>query len=344
MEMNKKIILFLLFLIILFSLANIWVVQIYDVSHFPIHRSLTFDEEMRTDYRFKIEGKALQIVAIGDSSIRELDEEIFSESIGMKSAIFSAPGSGSAYWYLFIRNQIIPARSDQDYVILFFRSSTLTAPDYLVKGHYFVRLEEIAGRQDKDVYDLAINGLKNRWVKFAEKYIPLFTFRSEIYFNTVQQIRYYLPEVVLDQDVLSVNQAYDEVFDDVQINDLMWEEFLQNVESTLYSPAALDFSARVERSFLPGMIKDLAKSGATPVFVRVKNKEHAEGQTDSDELIEYLEDLKKYLEQNGCIYLDLAGVEELTVNMYRDSIHINPENAQKVTEIIAEEIKQSIQP
>lgn len=336
--MNKKLLFHIAFTFLLFTLVNIWVIQFFDLNNFPIRRSVTFDEYIRTDYLERIESEKPEIVAIGDSAIRQLDDAVFSEISGYKSLFFSAPGSGSAYWYLFIRNEILRARHYPKYVLVFFRGTTLTAPEYRVTGNYFIRLEEIAAPKDADVFDKAINSRKNQWMLMLEKYIPIFTYRSEIYSNIVQDFRNYLPEKILNSEVNTIDQAYDEIFDDAQINDLLWEEYFLNIDAVLYQPKALNFIARVDRSFLPNMMQDLRAVEITPVFVRVKYRTHAEGKKDSPALISYLGELEAYIEENGGIYVDLAQVETLSTEMFRDNFHIDADYAGTATGIIAIEI------
>ncbi len=337
--MNKKTLFYIAFTFLLFTIVNVWVVQFYDLNDFPIQRSVTFDEYIRTDYLERIENEKPEILAIGDSSIRQFNDSVFSEISGFRSSFFSAPGSGSAYWYLFIRNEILHARYYPKYVLVFFRGTTLTVPEFRVNGNYFIRLEEIAVPKDVDVFDKAVNSRKNQWMLMLEKYIPIFAYRSEIYFNIVQSFRNYVPEKILGCDVNSIDRAYDIVFDDAQINDLLWEEHLLNIESVLYQPKALNFIARVDHSFLPDMIQDLRAAEITPVFIRVKYRSHAEGEKDSSALISYLSELEAYIEKNGGMYVDLAQVEALSAEMFRDNFHIDEDYAGTATEIIAAVIR-----
>ena len=100
--------------------------QAYEVDSYPVEKAESFDEYIRTDYREKINKEKSQIVIIGDSAIRELDQDIFTQVIGKKTLLFSAPGTGSAYWYLFMRHQVLEADIQPEYIFFFFRNVTLT--------------------------------------------------------------------------------------------------------------------------------------------------------------------------------------------------------------------------
>ncbi|MCD6355695.1 MAG: hypothetical protein J7L66_00295, partial [Anaerolineaceae bacterium] len=321
--MTKRNVNFFIILSILFVGVNIWVIQAFKIEGFPIRRAVTFDDYIRMDYRDRIDNEKPKIVAIGDSAIRQLDDAVFTKESGMKSTFFSTPGSGSAYWYLFIRNEMISARHKPDYLLVFFRGTMLTEPEYRVTGDYFIRLEEIATPSDGDVFEMAINSRKHAWVRICEQYIPLFAYRSEIYFNIVQWFRDLVSEKILGNDKTILNRAYDSVFDDEQINDLLWEEYLLNVDAALYRKEALDFSSRESKSFLPYIIRDLKLMGIKPVFIRVKYRSHAMGESDQPGLLTYLSNLKVYIEEKGGIYIDLVKVDALTADMYRDNFHFD---------------------
>lgn len=87
------------------------------------------------------------------------------------------------------------------------------------------------------------------------------------------------------------------------------------------------------------MMQELRTKEIIPVFVRVKYRTHAEGKKDSPALISYLGDLEAYIEENDGIYVDLAQVETLSIEMFRDNFHIDADYAGTATGIIAAEIK-----
>ena len=232
----------------------------------------------------------------------------------------------------------LPASHHPDYFILFFRETSLTIPEYLVQGDYFSRIDEIASPADADVYHLAVNIRKDRIERLAEKYIPLFAFRSEIYLNTVTWSRTLVPNWLLGLEPDAVSAAYDSVFDDEQINDLLWEEFQLNVDDVLYRQDEFMFEDKVAVSFFPALVRDLKSMGITPVFARVRYRSHAEGEQDSPEMKAYLESLKIYLESRGAVFVDLSTAEGLTSDMYTDNFHLDAEQSDNFSRVLAEEI------
>jgi len=338
----KKYVLGLLIFTVSFLAVNLRVMDQFMIGSLPIDSVNTFAPNLRTTYRVEIQEKQPEVVAIGDSAIRKYSEPVFSLNSGMDTLIFSAPGSGSVYWYSFFRNQVLPASQSVRYVLFFFRDTTLTVPEFLVKGEYLVRLEEVAGAKDRDIYEIAINNRKSSLVRWLENYVPMYAMRSDIYFKMTQAFRNILPEMIVACDANCVNMAFDTIFDMLQLNSLLWEEQFLIVNDILYTDAQLDFSAQAADSFLPMMIEDAATHNITPVFVRVKYRSHAEGEQDDPLLAQYLDDLADYVEEEGGVYVDLSKDDQIKAEMYDDGVHINTQFAPFVTRVVAKEITQAL--
>jgi hypothetical protein len=333
--MAKKLIIFLAFFIAIFIPTNQAVLNRYAVQY-PLENIRSFKADFRADYRAVINREQPRVVVIGDSAIRELNEAVFSDVLERKTLIFSAPGSGSAYWYLFFRHQVLEAQKPPDMVLFFFRGATLTEPDYLVDGNYRIRLEEVASSEDADVYALAVGKNQNALVDLLERYLPLFAYRSEIYQQLVAQVRNGLPGWLLKCDALCVDNAFDQVFDDSQINAVLWEDLLREMDKSIDKPENYDFTIRVGSSLLPLILKDARNAGILPVFVRVEYRSQAAGKAEDDLTMEYMQELQHYVQQNGGLYIDPAKSGGLEPEMYRDEIHLNDENAAAASAIIAQ--------
>jgi hypothetical protein len=333
-EWTRTLFCFLLFLV----LVNLWVISTFNISAYPLKHAETFDGAMRSDYRDTISKEKPEIIVLGDSSISHLSDEKIADMTGKSTMVFAMPGTGSAYWYLFIRNQLFLADHRPDYFILFFRDSMLTVPEYRVKGEYFIRLEEIATVWDEDVYDLAINYKKPATLKFLERYVPIISYRNEIYSQWIQWSRNFLPELMMGVNKAEVDSSFEKVFGRQQINAQLWEEYQLNIDSLLYAATALDFSDNLRESFLPAILRELNMMGIQPVFVRVKYRSHALGEKDDPTLLEYLADLEAYLQKTGARYVDLTAVAGLSADMYADNFHIQPQAEDQATAVIAAEI------
>jgi len=332
---KKKLIIASLSFLILFYVANIGAVNAFDIPTLPISAAKTFDAEMRADYREQIDRQEPEVIILGDSSISFLNAEIVSDLLGKKTMVFAFPGTGSAYWYLFIRNQLFLAKHRPQYFILFFRDSTLTAPTYRVQGEYLIRLEEMASDWDEDVYQLAINAPKPEIMQVLEAYIPLLAYRMDIYAAFIEFSRGFLPFIIFQSSEKDLNSEYESVFERERINDQLWEVELRNQDISLYSQEALNFSGNVYRSFLPAIIRDLRMMGIKPIFVRAKYRSHAAGDADSQMLSRYMKDITQFFKEENLIYTDLSTEKGLTVDMFEDNFHIRPTASDSASHIVA---------
>jgi hypothetical protein len=335
--MTKTLIIFAAVFIAIFIPLNQAVLNRYDVPY-PLENIRSFKADFRTDYRAMINREQPRAVVIGDSAIRELDEAVFSDVLERETLIFSAPGSGSAYWYLFFRHQVLQAQNPPDVVLFFFRGATLTEPDYLVNGSYRIRLEEVASSEDDDVYALTVGQNQNALVNLLERFLPLFAYRSTIYQDWVTFVRNWLPGLLFDCGNACVDEAFDQVFDDNQINAVLWEDLQRELDKSIGGPENYDFNARLGSSLLPLILKDARNAGILPVFVRVEYRSQAAGEPEDDLMLEYMQELQHYIQQNGGLYIDPARFGGLEPEMYRDEIHLNDEDAAAASAIIAQVI------
>ena len=337
--MHPKIKLLGIYMLVFFAVANIIVVYCYEISTLPISEKTTFHPDLRTDYREQIEKEKPEVIILGDSAISYLDEEIVSEVIGKKTKVFAFPGTGSAYWYLFIRNQVFLARHRPEFLLVIFRDSMLTVPAYRVQGEYFTRLEEVASDWDQDVYALAINNIKPKLMRIADSYIPLLSYRNEIFREYIHWARNFVPALFSIAGEMEINNAYETVFEREQINDQLWELQFMNQETILYTAQSMDFSANVRESFLPAMIRDLMMMDIKPIFMRAKYRSHTTDTAVAPELEAYLDNLSAYFGDAGVLFADLSQEPRLTESMFADNFHIHSSAGRAASQITAENIR-----
>jgi hypothetical protein len=169
-----------------------------------------------------------------------------------------------------------------------------------------------------------------------ERFLPLFAYRSTIYQDWVTFVRNWLPGLLFDCGNACVDEAFDQVFDDNQINAVLWEDLQRELDKSIGGPENYDFNARLGSSLLPLILKDARNAGILPVFVRVEYRSQAAGRAEDDLTMEYMQELQHYIQQNGGLYIDPAKSGGLEPGMYRDEIHLNDENAAAASAIIAQ--------
>ncbi len=299
---------------------------------FPREPGPILDRKIRFSHLRHINEYQPQIVLLGDSTlVLGVDAEALAEQTGKSVYSIGIPGSASALWYLLIKNSIAEAAHQPEYVLVVFRDTILTAPAYRVQGSYFELLDEYARRNEPVLIEKSFVNLMNPLEIAAEKYFPLYVFRSDIRRRIDAFIRYLAPSLFgCGGDCTDF--ALGELFEGADMEPRALVEAVGAAESLLYTPEQLDFELQVDRSLLPDMIEIANANGFRLVFVRIKVES---GMGDDPKLGKYIEDLKNYLDEQGVPLLDFGDDPRLTSDLFRDPIHFNDEGRQLFTRLVA---------
>ena len=77
------------------------------------------------------------VVLLGDSMLEtRIDEQVLRETAGIKFEKMAYPGSGSASWWLILKNYIAPQTYPPRTIVIFFRNMQLTLADYHTHGRF----------------------------------------------------------------------------------------------------------------------------------------------------------------------------------------------------------------
>jgi hypothetical protein len=326
---------YLAFLVILIAIS--WVVIPIRLNlAFPRQPGPNFNKRARTFYITILNKTKPDIVLLGDSTLLDgVDPDLLSQLMGKKAASFDVPGSASAFWYILLKNSIVPAKHHPEAVVVIFRSTMLTAPGYRVHGGYFERLYEFAGPQESVLLERAYLNQMSPLAFWAEKYFPLYSAREKIRRKIDAAIRYTTPSW-LRCDVECTDKSMYAVFTSADLEPGQLRNAVATAESYLSTPAQLDFSSQVEKSFLPEMIRLTKEQGIQLIVVRLKNKMTGIDNSETAAGQKYISDLSTYLDQQGVIFLDYGVEPRLTREYFRDDLHLNPKGEVVFTHILAE--------
>jgi hypothetical protein len=325
---------FSLILTILLVATSVRLPRTYGQS-FPRHPGPTLDPKVRTDHLTYINENQPHIVLIGDSTlVLGMDPQALASQTGKSVYSIGIPGSASALWYLIIKNTIAEATHKPDLVLVVFRDSILTAPGYRVHGSYFELLDEHALRNEPVLVEKAFLSQMNPLEYAAEKYFPLYGFRSDIRTLVDGGIRYFAPPLV-GCDRPCTDRALGELFQGADMEPGVLVDAVDAAESLLYTSDQLDFEVQVDKSLLPDMIEISKENGFNLMFVRIRVES---GSDNSPELGRYLTDLERYLDEQNVHLLDLGNDPRFTSDLFRDSIHLNGQGRELFTRLVAEEL------
>lgn len=308
----------------------------YNFSY-PAKLGPVFDARVKGEHIQGIERSQPNFVLLGDSTLYEgVDPVLLAAGLGQPVYEMATPGSGTAAWYLQMKNIILESTHRPKYVIIFFRNTMLTVPQYRTTGRYFALLDDYATKNEALVSDLAFVNQMSPLERFAEQYIPLYTARVEIRDDLDNAIRYLLPRLLgCDRDC--TNEAVSSIFgrevDPVALN-LVQED----ASKTLYAQEELNFETQVETSLLPHMIELAQKNNIKLIFVRMRIF------GPEPEMSAYRNELDSYLlQQDNVFLLDYWNDPRISESYYVDSLHMNALGKKEFTKILSEELKAIIQ-
>lgn len=301
---------------------------------YPAKLGPEFDVVLKYDDMVAIENTHPEIVMIGDSVLEEgVDEKQLSEELGVTVHRSPIPGSGTAAWYLFMKNIVYGADYHPKYVVVLFRHTILTVPEYRTGGKYFYLLDDYARKEEPLVAEIVFINQMTPFEKFAEQYIPAYTARVDIREDLDNALRYKIPALAgCDRDC--TDQAVGSLFGR-EVDPIALNLAQEDAAKVLYDPKEFDFDRQIDTSLLPHMIRLAQQNGSTLIFVRTKifGPEPAE-------LKQYTQKLDEYLaQQEGVILLDYENDPRILESFYVDSLHNNPYGKHEFTSILAEDFK-----
>lgn len=276
-------------------------------------------------------------VLIGDSMAgSRIDPAVFTRTMGTRIAPLEYAGSGPAWWYLVLKNWVIPSGIHPRAVIIYFRDTNLTNVLFRIDASW--SLDTAAHDREDDLNDVvarrqgrAVSRLRRvvdrmygaaearHWIGPAANEWParvLFPFRK--------------PRAAF---LARVNER----FDGVHLRPLDAADMAETEDREA------DFDAFVDRSALPLIIGDARRAGLTLCFVRAQRRPtggHPPPQ--SPALQRYIARLTTYLQANGALFVDDTGDPDQTLDLYADGDHLSREGRRLYTERFVSRLRQRV--
>ena len=331
----KNFLQFLALFLFALALACAWIVAAGGAD-FPASAAPVFDAQINLEHSAAIAAQAPQVVLLGDSMVEEnVDLDALSRALGQDVYRIGYPGSASAMFYLSVKNNIVRAARKPQAVVILFRDSVLTTPAYRVGGKYNAELDILAGADEETLLELAFLNHANPLEKSARQYLPLYNAGSKARDSVDFLSRFLLPRFLLHCNRRCADAAFLNTFNFRTIAPPAANDPIAQEEAALYNSRALDFSAQVNESFLPEIIRLCRENGIRVVFVRGKTISFADLPKPRG-LDAYIHDLQDYLAKNGASFADLEPDARLGPSDYIDRFHVQPEARGTFTQMLAE--------
>jgi hypothetical protein len=285
-----------------------------------------------------------EIVLVGDSILYTgVENRELSKALDVKTNSIAVPGSGSAIWYLILKNVILQAKHHPKYVVIPFRDTQLTLPSFRTTGHYFSVVDEYASAHEPLLMDLAYINTMNPAEKIAEQYFPPYSARWLLRDGLNRHLRYFAPSTLLNCPERCTDNAINAVLNKEAMNNINFSIRGAYDVNILYARAALDFENQVDQSFLPVIIQLARENNITLVFVRMKNLDYPTHAYETPALSNYIRSLEAYLSKQANVrYLDLSHDERILPAYFSDGAHFNEGGKSAFTLILAGELNKII--
>ena len=278
-------------------------------------------------------------VVIGDSMAgTRIDERRLMELTRAPVGPLLQPGSGSAFWYLVLKNWVIASGVRPRLVLIFFRDTNLTDVLYRLDPQYRWSLDLAALDREDELNDVVARrlGLITRVHRFVDGVLH------------VEQVRQRVePEVTtLPAAMMIASRRRREEFV-TRMNDRLGLDHLRRMEAADIENddgPELDFERNVDRSVLPLMLRDATRAGLRLCFVRVQRRPTAHRPpAQSPAMQRYVGALRTYVDAHGGLFHDDTGDPALTLDLYEDGDHLSRRARQFYTENLYNRLRPYLQ-
>ncbi|GAB4418314.1 MAG: hypothetical protein Kow002_05180 [Anaerolineales bacterium] len=322
---------------LLFVLLSSLTVQLAFDGPYPRPLGPQFDIKIAQNYRNDIETQKPDLLLLGDSMLgKGVDAETMEGHLGDSVYKIDIPGGSSAIWYLIMKSNIYPAKHRPQRLVIFFRGTMLTTPDFRVHGSSNLGLlNKYATMEDTLFRRRAYTDHMNPIDKAFSLYLPVYGYREEIITALEAGFRHTLPGLFNGCSPECADDAMEAVLrGDIAPEQLA--EYIIRLDMALYAGRRLDFAHQVERSFLPEIIRMAQEKGMQVVMVRMPTQIFPNPELEPDGLDAYNADLEAYLSEQGIPLLNFEHDPRFAPEDFTEPTHLNQEAKQRFTEILAE--------
>ena len=280
---------------------------------FPGHRSGPFHTARIPELQRMNPGA----VVIGDSMAgTRIDERVLSQLSGVPVAPLLQAGSGSAFWYLALKNWVVASGIKPRVVFIFFRDTNLTDVMFRLDDQYRWSLDMVAGDREPELNDVvqsALDGPFHAVHQAAERAYRVDAARRALEPAVARGPASWVARTADGQARLleSANQRFG--LDHLRVMEA----------ADMAADAGTDFAAAVNSSVLPLMLREAQRGGFKLCLVRVQRRPvGGRPPAQSPALVQYVRDLRAYVQARGAILHDDTGDPAITLDMYEDGDHI----------------------
>lgn len=303
-----------------------------------------FDNNIRSAHTRVIQERGVKIVLLGDSVLEQgVDEDALSSDLNIPAHAIAVPGSTSAFWYLILKNVVLQAEPYPDTVVLLFRDTILTLPNYHVRGGYINELDQFATAREDVLQERAYLNFMNPLEKAALSYLPLYRNGQQFKERVDDRVRGILPDAFFSYDAERLARADAAVYHVENLRPEFVHEALAGDEDFLFTRDAMDFDALIEQSFLPEIIHVARENNVRLILVHERTQIFPSADAEPKALRVYKQKLAEYLKQNNVTLIDFSYDPRLPKTYFVDILHMNAEGKVLFTQLLADALRPILQ-
>ena len=279
------------------------------------------------------------LVFLGNSMLgSRIDGEVLNRLIApRRAAVFVENGSGSAVWYLQLKNQIIASGTAPRRVVVFFRGQRLTLPRNRTQGRYLETLERHSHEREPHL-ERMLAGEENSFRSFARRaaraVAPIRGVRTALE-QTSDRVGFALANAVA-KPLPQARRRH-------EINELFAWQKLRPRPDPEPEPEEEVSGDALPPSFLPEMLRLARENDIELFFVHVQKRPRGGVAVHSAAHRAYLERLAAWLEANGAGFRDLTGADWVPESWYARSDHIDRAHRAEYTRLFVEHVPEAFE-
>jgi hypothetical protein len=260
------------------------------------------------------------IVLIGDSMAGRIDFDRLTALSGQPVAPVLQNASGSAYWYLVLKNYVVASGITPRWVVIFFRDTNLTDLMFRLDGPYRTQLDHVALRTEPELNRVVGARTRGVWVTVYGAVDALYA---------VSRSREWIAPVLSAWPARAVAGPQRASWLLEHANTTFGLEHLRPMAQADLAAAVLsqaDFGGHLNDSVLPLMLDLARRHGLHLCFVRVLRRPvNGAPPPEAPELQRYVRDLRTYITAHGGALLDDRDDPSLARLPYEDGDHVAAE-------------------
>jgi len=256
-----------------------------------------------------------------------IDPRLFTHLTSQMVAPLLYAGSGSAWWYLALKNWVIPSGVHPHAVFIFFRDTNLTDVMFRIDAAWVLDTTALAHEDDLNAAVARRRG--TALYQARETFDALYE---------APQARRWLEPIVEEwpaRALIPYRRPRARFLE--QLNARLGLAHLRPMDAADLQETEdreADFDAFVDKSALPLMVRDAGHAGLRLCFVRVQRRpESGHPPYQSPALRRYMAKLRTYIQQHGAELVDDTGDPAQDLSWYEDGDHLSGDGRRRYTEL-----------